>query len=518
MPGASRRHSHSVIKCGFFAFAAGGGAVQSVPYSRRAHRVRPEPSLRVRLRFIFTLCVSAALCGCLGNTGNSLPSPTSVHGISGDSISGLTWNSQAGAVYYVFGSNNPGLTALNWTDANIGGFPLNNLGSTAQPPALLCSAANGLTYYFTVDAHTGTAPGGTGSPVVQGTGRPAAGVNTWRAGNAIGANINGVGYATLTRCLTNGLATGTFVAVGPGGGIFASTDAVNWISATPAGFTTDLYAVTAFTGNPDFPANPGRLFVAVGAGGATITSQDGVNWSPGATSNSTGDTLRAISTSGATFVAVGDNGRIQVSPDGVNWSPQVSNTAANLRGIECIGATCVAVGDAGAIVATVDGGTTWFVTTVGGGVTTLRAVAYGNNDNNLSNGVIGNNWTVAINTWVVVGDNGTMFQSSAVTGSATPWTQISVAGAGNFVAIGCSTQFVAVDASGNVFTSQTATAGTWSAAASTGVNNPVGMTGNGHGSAAPLQLTPTFWITTALNDNPHGFMVVGSAGANASSF
>jgi len=449
-----------------------------------------------------------------------MSSPTGVQAVSGDGISGLTWNSQSGVTYYVFGATNPDLTALNWTEASIGGFPLNNLGSKAQPPALLCSPANGLGYYFTVDAHSGTSPGGPGSPVVAATARGAGDAGTWGAGTPIGANINAVGYGTLTRCLANGPPSGTFVAVGPAGAIFTSTDnGAHWSSTAPAGYTTDLFAVTAFTGNPDFPVNPARLFVAVGDGGASIISTDGVSWRPGATSNTTASTLRAISTAGPAFVAVGDNGRIQTSPDGVNWVSQTSNTSVNLHAVECVVNLCLAVGDAGVIDASTDGGASWFVTTVGGGATALRAVAFGDNDNNLgAGGVIGQNWSVAINTWVVLGDNGAAFETSAVTGSASPWAAVQILGAGNFVAVAYSTRFVALDASGNAFTSLTGTTGTWSAPTPTGLTNPIAMSGNGHGSTPPLQLTPTFWISTAVNDNSHGFVAVGSAGANASSF
>lgn len=460
------------------------------------------------------------MCGCLGNSGNPSDAPTGVQAVIGDSMAGVTWNSQADQTYYVFGSLNPALTTLNWTDANIAGFPLNNLGSKAQPPALLCSASNDQSFYFTIDAHSGTAAGGTGSPVVQATARPAGGAGTWRPGNTIVANISSVGYATLTRCLPNGPPSGTFVAVGPGGGIFTSDDGVQWGAAlTPQGYVTDLFAVTAITGRPDFPADPARLFVAVGANGASITSIDGIAWTPGATSNNTRNTLRAIAIAGASFIAVGDNGRIQTSPDGVNWLAVQTPTSVNLHAIECVGNGCVAVGDSGVILMSTNGGAGWFGTVVGGGATALRAVAFGNNDNNLSSGgVVGDNFKVAINTWVVAGDNGAMFESSTVGTSSTTWNTVPVAGAGNFVGIGYSTQFVAIDANGNAFTSQTGIAGSWSGAVSTGVTNAIAITGNGHGSAPPLQLTSTLWITTAVADNSHGFVVVGSAGSNASSF
>ena len=95
-----------------------------------------SPTRNVKRRLLLPLCcASAALCGCLGNSGDPSSPPTGVQPVIGDSIAGVTWNSQAGETYYVFGSTNPGLTSLNWTDVNIAGFPLNNLGSKARPPA-----------------------------------------------------------------------------------------------------------------------------------------------------------------------------------------------------------------------------------------------------------------------------------------------------------------------------------------------------------------------------------------------
>jgi hypothetical protein len=475
----------------------------------------------VKLRFLFpVIAVGAALSGCLSNNGNSLPPPNGVQAAAGDSIAGVTWISQIDAVYFVFGSNSPNLTAFNWTDPGIGGFPLNNQGTKAQPPALLCSVPNGLAYYFTVNARTGTAPGGTGSPLVTSTGRPAGGQATWRVGSPIPASVNGVGYATITTCLATGPGTGIFAAVGPAGAIFSSYDAVSWVRRSPANYTTDLYAVTAIS-SPNNVNGPALLFVAVGAGGAAITSTDGATWTPTVTSSGLAPTLRAISLAGNTFVAVGDGGRILTTVDGTNWAAQASNTTVNLHAVQCESTTCVAVGDAGVIDVSFDGGASWAVDTVGGGTTALRAVAYGNDDDNMdASGVIGENWVVAIDTWVVVGDNGSAFKASTLSTGVTSgsWTPVPIAGAASLIGIGYSTRFVAIDAVGNVFGSLTGAAGSWSAAVPSGVVNPAAMTGNGHGSTSPIQLSPTFWLTTSVLDNSHGFVVVGSAGDNASSF
>jgi len=118
-------------------------------------------------------------------------------------------------------------------------------------------------------------------------------------------------------------------------------------------------------------------------------------------------------------------------------------------------------------------------------------VRYGNNDTNeTATGVIGVGGVQAINTWVAVGDSGAVFVNSGG-----GWTQVPLAGGPNLIAIGYSSQFVAIDAAGNAYVSQTGAVGSWSAVAATGVTDAVGITGNGH-----------------------GFVTVGSAGDNASSF
>jgi len=366
---------------------------------------------------------------------------------------------------------------------------------------LLCNteagvAPNGLPYYFTVDAHTGTSPGGTGSPSVTATARSAGGQGTWSLGTPVGVSLNGVGYAALTTCLPTGLPTGIYAAVGPGGAIYSSGNGKVWTFRSPPNYTTNLNAVAAISGNVNVA--PTVLMVAVGANGAAIRSFDGVTWSPSLAGSPAVPTLRSIAAAGSSFVAVGDNGFIETTSDGLTWVARQSNTAANLHAVQCFNSTCVAVGDAGVVDISVDSGATWFSRAVGNGTVTLRGVTYGNFDNNLTgSNTIGEGGNVSINTWVVVGDNGAAFQSTNLSAdiASITWNAAPIASAANLVAVSYTTQFVAIDSSGNAFTSRTAVAGTWSAPVATGISDPV-----------------------SLATNAHGYVVVGTSGNNASSF
>jgi hypothetical protein len=438
----------------------------------------------VAFRILLPILVALALSGCLGNTGDPQPPPTNVAPVAGDGVVGVTWAPVFNVSYLAFGSTNPALNTSNF--ANIG-FPIVNASPWSRPPALLCNATNGITYYFTVDARTGSAPGGPGSPVVTAIGRSAGDAGSWKLGLPMGVGINGVGYGAITLCQPNALPNGVFVAVGPSGAVFSSTDGQQWTSRKPSCCSTDLYGVVAYTANVLNPAAPGLLFVAVGDQGEVLRSGDGINWILGVAPNGVEPTLRAVALAGTTFVAVGDNGRIQTSPDGLVWTVQASNEAVNFHGVTCVGSTCVAVGDAGVVEVSFNGGGTWAEQTVGGGIHNLRAVAYGNNDNNTplnGNGVIGVGGPAPtqINTWVIVGDAGTAYVTNALTSNANPWNPVLIAGAGDLVTISYTTHFLAIDSSGNAFSSELGTID-WSHAAFTGVPDPVHITTNGIGYA-----------------------------------
>lgn len=416
----------------------------------------------------------------------------------GDGIAGIRWDPAPGVSYFVFGSTNPSLTADNWTDPTIHGFALNNQGTTASSPALVCSnpllpgsVANGQDYYFVITAHSGTSPGGPSSPATKAT--PRAAGNFWTIGTPVGAPINAVGYTSITGCTASALATGRYVAVGPIGAIYTSTDGKAWTQQTPIGFTSNLNATAGRLATTATIINPVLDLVAVGDNGAAVTSADGLTWTVSRAANASIANLNAVALSGSNFIAVGNGGRIDVSPDGVSWVNQPSPTTSNLRSVQCAPATsalftCVAVGDDGVIVTSFDKGGTWTAQTING-APALKSVAYGNFDNNLNGTVIGVGGSTTINTWVAVGDGGTLLVNN--NGS---WQSQSIGTSANLKAVTYTSQFVVLDATGNVYMNQTGL-GTW--------NGPV----------ATRTATPA-----AITTDTHGLLVFGTGGDNASSF
>ncbi len=131
----------------------------------------------------------------------------------------------------------------------------------------------------------------------------------WRNPLPNGNTFNAVTYAD-----------GKFVAVGYGGAVAVSTNALTWAERAipPAGSPDtayDLYGI----------ANGGGRFVAVGNAGATgaiLTSADGLNWTlqscPGGVY-----ALYAVTYGGGLFLAAGNaqagGGVLLASPDGTNW-------------------------------------------------------------------------------------------------------------------------------------------------------------------------------------------------------
>jgi photosystem II stability/assembly factor-like uncharacterized protein len=90
------------------------------------------------------------------------------------------------------------------------------------------------------------------------------------------------------------------VVVGDSGTIVTSTDGTNWNPITPAPLTQGLRAIRFAT-----------RFVAVGQGGIVAYSDDAINWLT-TPSGSTSD-LAAITFAPATYLAVGASGANAVS-------------------------------------------------------------------------------------------------------------------------------------------------------------------------------------------------------------
>ncbi|MCD4750223.1 MAG: hypothetical protein K8R59_12705 [Thermoanaerobaculales bacterium] len=105
--------------------------------------------------------------------------------------------------------------------------------------------------------------------------------------------------------------SGLWIAVGRGGTILTSTDAIDW-AARDSGVIQNLYEVSGHEGR----------YIAVGTGGLLLVSDDGLTWVSAGTLPL--EDVREVIWSGTSFVAVGavddDTTGIATSPDGENWS------------------------------------------------------------------------------------------------------------------------------------------------------------------------------------------------------
>ncbi|MFZ5522749.1 MAG: WD40/YVTN/BNR-like repeat-containing protein [Pseudomonadota bacterium] len=435
--------------------------------------------------------VMAMLSGCLDN-GSPADPPSGFTATAGDGRVKLEWIPSPGVDYWLFTATDPSLTAFNWT-----GLPNAHAYISVATPFYMCGLFSGTPYYFAVNGRKDGGPGGASSPTISATPYDASAAWTLNPTSLI-QNIYGVGYASLTTCSNNATsAAGSFAAVGQGGAIFTSSDGQSWIPPTTplSGFSSDLYAVAGYAASLN---NPGTLrWVAVGAGGASVYSADGgATWTAGNSSILTAQPLRSVTQSAGTFVAVGDAGTILSSTDGVTWNARTSGTVANLNGI-AHGTGYVAVGDSSTILTSSDGNT-W--TTPTSWTPSLpfpalrKVTAFGS--------II-----------VAVGDSGTIVTSKD---AGSTWVAQNLTGSPNLVGVAAephlvandivdswlgvvpSIQFVAIDSSGNTYTtssSATSTNGlTWSAAISTGIS------------------------TNALVSSGFGYVAVGNSGATAHAF
>ncbi len=480
--------------------------------------------------------ITLALCGCLGNSGSPMAPPTDVAVYPGDAAVSITWNDVPSVQYWLFYAQDPTVTPFNLDNNNT---PLLNFGYTvpASSPTILC---NGLqhtiinqslsvgagfpAYYFTINARTGTAKGGPGSPPVSGVPRPAAGNNApWTAGASIPATVNALGYIPLTSCGYSGLPPqGIFYAVGPAGAIYSSTlaptvagpltnpgnQAMTWTQGTvPAGFSSNLNAVAGRAGNGNAPENPNLLVVAVGDDGAILRTLDGTHWqqsNPVATGNvlQSGN-LHDVAVSGGGFVAVGDAGLVLTSSDGLNWTASSSAQAANpagsaLRAIHCAGATCVAVGDSGTTLWTFSSGASWIL--VPFGTNNWKNIAYGDANANSDAVYFAGTFNLAneaISTWVVVDADGNYGYYSPATNGR--WVAGPSIIASDIVSIDYTTHFVALDVAGNAWISEQGAGGNWATYSS-------------------AQLATNGAHAIAIRSNGLGFVALGASGANAASF
>lgn len=179
-------------------------------------------------------------------------------------------------------------------------------------------------------------------------------------------------------------AGGLFVAVGPDGVIATSTDAAQW--------TTTRAAVTA---DPDLTwvDRVGNVFFALGRDGLLITSTDGTNWTK--TTLSTLDDLTGVAFGNGLYVIGTDNAtetEFFTSTNAVTWTRVVAGAFGGVRDVTFGGGNFAAV--TGRRIAFSGNGSTWAATDLPGDEG--RAIAFYRD------------------TFVVVGDNNSVFQSGVI--------------------------------------------------------------------------------------------------------
>ncbi|MGA9664840.1 MAG: hypothetical protein WBQ69_00120 [Gallionella sp.] len=438
----------------------------------------------------------ALLSGCYDNGSDAAP-PAGFAAQPGDGRVILTWIPDPGVEYWVFTATDPSLTAFNWSNlANAHAYT--NAGMPFYMCGLLTStvgSTNWTPYYFATNGRSSNGPGGPSSPTKIAT--PYNASTNWQAGSSplSTANLYGVGYLSTTTCSNSPTsADGIFAAVGAGGAIFTGnatiitgSNNIVWLPANPpAGFSSDLYAVTGNAANLNYLITPGLLWIAVGAGGASIYSYDGINWYPGGPANQGTNSLRAITHSGSYFIAVGDSGTILaasgITVNGIPWVQQTSGTPNNLLGVTH-GNFYTAVGENGTI-----------LTSSGTGIWTQQPVGYPP----LTSETLRQVATYGSMT-VAVGDNGTIVTSVNNGGQ---WTlQPALPGMPNLVSVVAESQvaapgtaidnvlgvvpyaqFVAMDSNGNAYTS--VNGAEWSGPYTTGITSPNAMVSSGFGYVA----------------------------------
>jgi len=434
---------------------------------------------------LFVAMVTILLGGCLDNGSQASP-PSSITATAGDSRVIVSWTGSPGVDYWLFSATNPSLTAFNWT-----GLPNAHVYFRVTSPYYICGLLSDTSYYFAMNGRTGGGPGGPSSPTTPAATTYDANAN-WNTisspsnGVPSSTNLNGVGYTSLTTCSNNTpfSATGSFAAVGVdsgsgNGAIFTSPDGQAWNTPVtlPSGLPA-LNAVTGYAANQNNLGNPALRWVAVGNGGISVYSTDGLTWNIGRPDLGNPD-LRSLTQVAGTFFAVGDAGTILWSTDGISWtSPITSVTSNNLNGVTR-GNIYVAVGDSGTIITSADGNT-WYVKTPSPSIPAIKL----------------HQITSFGSIYVAVGEGGTIVTS--IDAGAT-WTSQSIS-ATNLVGVTAkfhveanlvadpvlnyvsTAQFVAVDSSGNTYTSPNGT--TWANASSTGISPTNAVVSSGFGNVA----------------------------------
>ena len=197
------------------------------------------------------------------------------------------------------------------------------------------------------------------------------------------ANYSG---STILTYVTYG--NSKFAAVGNGGTIMTSSNAMRWTSRS-SGTNENLHGIVY----------GGNTFAAIGDNGVILTSSNGITWET--QSSNTSLDLRGIAYGWGNFVAVGVEGVILRSSDGITWVPQPSGTSVELCGIIYGAGKFAVVGNSGMILTSSDG-LSWTKRSAGT-TKTLYGITYGGDkfvavgaDGVVLTSSNGNNWTTRI--------------------------------------------------------------------------------------------------------------------------
>ncbi len=355
------------------------------------------------------------MAGCGGGSSPS-SAPAGVKVVAGDSSATVSWTQDSSVGYWIWVAQGPGVTTQNCSTTSAC-----KTYEGVSSPFIVSGLANGTTYSVTVNGHNGKSPGGPGSDAIAFVPRLAG--SAWKAGNSLGPN-NLLGSAFTLTTTVGGSAV---LAVGAGGTIFSSPDALTW-SARTSGVTANLNAAHYANG----------LFVAAGDAGTMLTSPDAITWTSRA-SQTTNKLYALVGNGSGVEVAVGAKGTIIGSSNDVDWVARDSGTTNDLYGIAFGNGRYVAVGAHGTLL-TSNGDGTWTTITPATSAD-LRGVTYGSTAATAT--------TPAVATFVAVGAAGALLTSA----DGLSWTAQSPIASNNLAAVVYGTQFVAVGSSGGIFTS-----------------------------------------------------------------
>lgn len=398
---------------------------------------------------LVTLVSVLFLTGCGGGSdGSSAPPPSNVKVVAADNGVTVSWDGESGVEYWVWLAAVPSVTPQNCSSS-----PSCRTFLSPPNPLSIGGLSNGTTYSVTINGRRNGGPGGSGSAPIAFVPRLAGTV--WTLGMPITTN-NLLGVA---HTITAATSTNRFAAVGTGGVIFASADAVTW-SAASSGVTTNLNAAIFGSGR----------FIAIGDGGVILSSTDGTTWTQqtsGTTQNLYGITLSA----NGGFIVVGANGSILSSNDGVTWAAVNSGSSNLLYSVAFANNRYVAVGAQGTILTSSDA-TTWQAVTALTALD-LTGISFG------------------AGLFVAIGARGVLLTSA----DGVTWTARDPISTNTLAAVSYGRQFVTVGGNGSIFISVD------------------GLTWQAVSSGTNLDLNAVSAVTF-----PTGYVAVGHSGANLTSF